>query len=77
MKTYTCKRCKARLMSNTGGVMGILCAACGGTMYSSNTSGKAGTAKSIRVSSPSNASPKRRVAKNGVKKFKPKRVYSK
>jgi hypothetical protein len=57
--------------------MGVLHHDCGGTLYESNTSGKGGTGKSIRVSSSSNASPKRKVAKNGGKKSRPKRVASK
>jgi len=64
-------------MIEQGGVMGVLHPDCGGTLYESNTSGKGGTGKPIRVSSSSAASPKRKVAKKGGKKSRLKKVTTK
>ena len=77
MKTYVCRSCKARLTIEQAGVMGALHDECGGTLYESNSSGKGGTGKPIRISSASNLSPKRKVAKTRGKKSRLKKITTK
>jgi hypothetical protein len=64
-------------MIERGGVMGVLHHDCGGTLYESNTSGKGGTGKSIRISSSFATSPKSKTAKKGGKKSRLKKFATK